>query len=525
MRTYLSTLFLVLFLNPVWRTDGSPDSNNFGRAISLLDSECAKSCGDPKIAQLLTLGSQEVYHPLYDKVRNADIKCQRALFKSLTNYISLNRVHKDCLQEKSKTHLSGDRRGRDYQQETMDTYPACNALNITERFSQIADIVYGTEVVETTESQAPCLQCIISESKVDEPHDLSQFVTTLEKTNQCSELQPGREKIIFSDTGLDKSYSVKRESDGAYSIYLNLQFSTDSDYNGVIPANQIPDHYIQKTQRCLNQANQKMLGPNGEQLKIVIGESEEQEGKNCSNDKIEIKIGSISHRSNASKYAFGINCPTIVHEILHLLGLCDEYQEKYIGYYVDSRTGDKYFTKDLSAEVIEKLANDERYSFQTTYDCRVTSILENNIMTNQKQRWRNVFEYGESESLLTPGQFNAILYGSCEQNQLFNKCSQLAYKSSLNTNCLQEKEQCEVQNISRENKQQMLRAIKKELKSIDTIISASLQGIQRYEDQENEPDEQTRRRRIENYEINLSKRRKEKQDIKSRLERVNSWPL
>ena len=72
-------------------------------------------------------------------------------------------------------------------------------------------------------------------------------------------------------------------------------------------------------------------------------------------------------------------------------------------------------------------------------------------MSSHYERWNNVFEEGKNHSILTPGQFNAILYGSCEgKNKLFNECSQLAYKNpSQEPNCRKKRKQCEAQNSLR----------------------------------------------------------------------------
>ena len=294
------------------------------------------------------------------------------------------------------------------------------------------------------------------------------LVNNIQEHSECLELNPGQKKRIQSgNINSFKPYNIKRELDGSYSIPLNLRFSAADDYDGEVPKDQVPIHYMKKVQECMDQANQKMLGPNGEQLKIVIQEPTKQKDTKCKGESKNIKIGSKDHRSNAEQYAADIDCPTITHEVLHLLGLCDEYKESFRGYYVNSQTGDivgrteNIFNAD--DEVNKEFSDKELYRFKPYSDCRVTTT--NSIMSFQDTRWNNVFKKGTNDSLLTPGQFQAILYGGCsEKNKLFNECSQLAYKNSIyNTDCLQKKKQCENQNSLGLDKRETLSEIKQQI--------------------------------------------------------------
>ena len=184
-----------------------------------------------------------------------------------------------------------------------------------------------------------------------------------------------------------------------------------------------------------------MRGPGGQQIKIVLQKPPPKEKDPCrGRNTKKIKIGSRVQRSHAGKYESDIDCPTVTHEVLHLAGLCDEYKEKQIGYYVNTQTGqvrgDKVQSKDISS-------NSDSYDFKLAYDCRV--IHSNSIMANQHERWDNVFDKGQNSSLLSSGQFNKLLYGTCEaKNKLFNECQALAYKSSVKEpDCMAQKAKCE----------------------------------------------------------------------------------
>ena len=480
------------------RIQEASEKADLNKTITLLNSGCASKCGSPMVLSMILIGSQDIYRQLYDEIKNKDKRCQQKLLGILSEFISSVTVHKDCLKEEYKTHL------------------ACFLMNVPNRFSDIADLVYGPEALQSTEAQAPCLDCMVKGYEGgDEISKLSNWLDTLDQIDQCSDPEPGQKKRIYSGTGLDASYTVMRNpDDDTYSIPLNLKFSADDDYDGDTPRDQVPEYYMQKVQKCLDRANEKMLGPDGEKLKIVIQAPAEEDIDNCDDSDIkEIKIGSTEHRSNAGKYEADINCLGITHEVLHLLGLCDEYEEKLIGYFEDPKIGDRLSTRDMTWEEIEKFRLDERYGFKSEYGCR--PVAANNIMSNDRDRWYNVFGSGINDSLLSPGQFNAILYGSCEKrNKLFNECSQLAYKTDFSTedSCLAKKYECEEQNFSGQDKQQQIEAINRLLEDAKEAKTFW---------------ERARKRDAEYAEVYAEKEREEDKKIKTlreRLKVVESWP-
>ena len=225
-----------------------------------------------------------------------------------------------------------------------------------------------------------------------------------------------------------------------------------------------------------------MLGPNGEKLNIVIEPPSAKEA--CEKEPKTIKIGSREHRSNQMKYESDIDCPTITHEVLHLLGLCDEYKEEFKGFLVSSDTREIKMTNG------EEKPDNENDQFVLAYDCRVTA--KNSIMSNHYERWYNVFggeefrELGTSSrnktesSLLNKAQFNAVLYGDycLSKNKLFNECADLAYRSSIkagNEDCLKQKRKCMESNILGKNKAEELSRIRETIKSIEYLQEYSLE--------------------------------------------------
>ena len=92
-----------------------------------------------------------------------------------------------------------------------------------------------------------------------------------------------------------------------------------------------------------------------------------------------------------------INCATITHEVLHLVGLCDEYKETAKGFVVDSNTGHiKEDINDLRTDPID----DENSVFKLAYDCRVTSMSGINIMSGNYLAWQEAFSNTDSSKNL-----------------------------------------------------------------------------------------------------------------------------
>ena len=445
----------------------------FKLAMNLLDSDCINQCNSSAITMTITLGPQEEYAQIYDKLRTKNNTCLEKILRNIQAELENEMFPKKCLQENNRNH------------------PVCKSMSrdvdiLRARVLGLTELTYGLDTEKVTEANALCTNCTSRAGNGNEHINMfTGLIDDLQEQVQCFELKPGKEKTVYSNTGRDRSYRIKREPDNSsysYVIPLNLQFSADEDYDGEVPRDQVPIHYIQRVQDCIKEANEKMLGPNGEKLKIVIQTPTEQVDKNCIDDVKTIKVGSKEHRSNSGKYEADIDCETITHEILHLLGLCDEYIEQLKGHYIDSETGERRSALLNRMEEDEELMNSENYDFKPAFDCRATT--ENSIMSNHYDRWTDVFDYETYNSLLTPGQFNAILYGACKRkNELFNECSQLAYQNTIDTgiDCLEKRDQCMAQNFSGKSKQEEIDKLQARINAVNFYIRdyrSSLQEVQ-----------------------------------------------
>ena len=117
-----------------------------------------------------------------------------------------------------------------------------------------------------------------------------------------------------------------------------------------------------------------------------------------------------------------MSCAAITHEILHVLGLWDEYLEQ---------------------------------NREPNHDCRV--VQKNTMLSDYGMQWNNVFSDKRDDSvlepsLLYPSHFQSILYGNCSLRndvKLYRRCSRLSYQISSynNSACLAEKAYCDRQNV------------------------------------------------------------------------------
>ena len=254
---------------------------------------------------------------------------------------------------------------------------------------------------------------------------------------QCMNYSIGDQRIHQGDVS---SYRVTKTAPGAYTASIALKFVPSDDYdNKDVPDHQVHDHYLQRVRDCMEDINRYMLGPGGTRLSISV-----QDASRESPDLAPIKQISIKNsnsRSNVENYESDIDCQIIAHEVLHLLGLPDEYEVRHRGTHIHVENGDMDTTETTSLP---------------SFNCRV--VQRNSIMADQGERFRSVRD-GKNDSLLDPAHFNSILYPGCQSRRstrLYRECSSLAYTTNHmgpdHTCTDPRKERCEQSNVLGRNK-------------------------------------------------------------------------
>ena len=250
-----------------------------------LNSGCSTICSDQAVLSMLSHGTQEQYN---ETVRKLSEKGPSCLKKALAT------LGKQIQQANESINFPNSCEG-----ETGRQREICNTLKlekdiIIERLSNLTDLVISESPSEAVQALDICLE---NKSPLFVLEDLDEEMA-------CSDYQPGEERDISIDPWTH--YRIKRETDGSYTASIAMTFSPASDYDNEenVPRNQVDTHYRQLVTNCLRQANPKMLGPNGEQLNIVI---KEPQPDSCL-PQLNITIQSSNGRSNSGSYEADIGC-------------------------------------------------------------------------------------------------------------------------------------------------------------------------------------------------------------------------
>ena len=519
-----------------WNKMGS-QTIGWNQADLELSHSCDENyCSGNETWKAIRYGSEEQYSKIYGKMKNKDSKCLSNILKVLKHNLRIDRFPKACQQ--------------------YPEYQTCkeflSEVSVLEgRIQDLLALLHGGEAVRSLEARALCVECMtVAEAGVvsgQSEKSIEQIMENLQAEQQCRELKPGAEKQVTDGSTpegyLKDSYMLKRNLDGSYTIPLVMSFApyeqydekgkpSAKNYDGDIPKDQVPMAYREKVQKCLQQASQKLTGPNGEQLQIEI--KDPSEDKNCDlglHHKIRIQSRDVL-RSDSHNYAADVSCASITHEVLHLLGLCDDYQEEDT-VDVDPETG-----KIVPSS--EKKSPDKAYLKELEYDCRV--INDYSIMSNHSVVWEDMIVEGKEGSLLTSGQWSAILYGACsERNQAFNECSQLAYKHSTeeSASCFEQKRICEEENLMGANKQTTIESLIEKIENSRGWIKEAEERKKEYLSWENNKymgvqvgdqflieEEKTRylNRKLAEKDSLIETHQEKIVDLTRRLEQVRAWP-
>ncbi len=409
---------------------GNVRYQEFERVKKRLSSRCpSQNISDYDVIRVLRDGSPAQYEEMIQTLCNNQRDCLQEVFMRLVERISISEIPSNCYRRSD--------------------HPICQ--KIISNYSAIERRLTALATQINPSNDAIFDICSIRSSEFSR---LQDYIDSLENDIMCSDYTTGETRNVQGD--LFRNYVVTKESDKNYTIPLSLSFHPADDYDGQVPENQVHSHYFNRVKGCIDRINTRLFHPHdGSRLHLEILDANAQNSRCMRNTRISIQ--SSRGHSNSGSYAANINCPVIVHEVLHLLGLNDEYKEMR-GQYVDVN-GNVTSRESPTAD---------RHALK--YDCRV--VQHNSIMASHRERYHNT---NSESSLLDPAHFNAILYGQChhrEDVKLYRECSQLAYQTSIQNggehNCLDQKERCEISNVLGRNKSEVL--------SIERGILQSLKG-------------------------------------------------
>ena len=295
-----------------------------------------------------------------------------------------------------------------------------------------AQILYA-RIVADFEKLPDLLDEECTDKRASSINKIIDNVQDIDDHHFCNDYEIGEERQMEVPDDWAGGYLLKKNSDGSYTASMALEFYPDRSYDGPVPRQRVHSYYLGKMQGCIREHAPYMKGPNGEQLRIEIMNPKQRLRSGVPTHRISIQ--NSRHRDHSTSYSSDIDCQTVTHEVLHLLGLHDEYREMHTGYATNVRSGEIHHSYRPGFP---------RYN----YDCRVSQ--SNSIMGFHWHRFHSLHR-GEEQSLLDPAHFNAILYGECEDRddvRLFRECSELSYKNSrYDRDCLRQKAYCDQQDV------------------------------------------------------------------------------
>lgn len=223
---------------------------------------------------------------------------------------------------------------------------------------------------------------------------------------------------------LNHHHSIKKISENEYQSTLAIEFDEENE--------EIKNNMINKVNKCVDEANSYFKSPSGQSLKIKLITNEENQKRKKQLDLVNIGISDRPFfRSHSKKYSRTINCATIIHELLHLMGLKDEYREsdsagKRIVFYDEEKE------LAFSEEELKELGlNREGFKSKVAYDdCRAHSETLS-IMSDDDETYKKVITNKEEgfTSLLHAAHFEKILGGSCKTKaKSYSQCAKFSNK-------------------------------------------------------------------------------------------------
>ncbi len=141
----------------------------------------------------------------------------------------------------------------------------------------------------------------------------------------CLELNVGQARVVDTTNGnVAAGYVLERTAQNTYRLSINVNLVTSE----VTPENMAS--LEARMRSCVADWNPVMRGPRGEQLTIQLTNPTETAALPADAPRAPVHFVQVHNnypRANSNNYARTVDCPTIMHELMHLVGLCDEYAE------------------------------------------------------------------------------------------------------------------------------------------------------------------------------------------------------
>ena len=223
----------------------------------------------------------------------------------------------------------------------------------------------------------------VEKDSIDDYSAIKNLFSNFEDINQCDELKVGETKKVDNIlNGMRQYYTVNRVNDKLYEVAFNLDIE---DKTFVLKDNTTVNKstMLDSVKACVDNMGDLMKDPSGRQLNFKIYSNHEASNLPDYKRPPSVKIGILEEngRANSVEYNANIKCDTIIHELLHLAGLFDEYKETAWGHYLNTETRE---LKNLSSRKDIPESEREMYAFTPHFNhCRPISKIPS-IMSDQR---------------------------------------------------------------------------------------------------------------------------------------------
>ena len=204
--------------------------------------------------------------------------------------------------------------------------------------------------------------------------NLRLLETDVREINSCTEVPVGGSRNIDwadgeSSTGVEAQYKLTRPSANEYRAELNVTFTSD----GVTPGTPAARAFNQRTraeaERCLTDHASILSPPGGPRLTVSLVPTSGRPAPPPIGIKV---VADAGHRADSHAWAPSTSseCSTMIHELMHRIGMVDQYKETSMGYRTNPDTG-----------AFEKVENATDDAFQA-WNCRSLGP-EDTLMSSQ----------------------------------------------------------------------------------------------------------------------------------------------
>lgn len=190
----------------------------------------------------------------------------------------------------------------------------------------VRDLVFMAALTEELPVELTARIC--QELALDNPLALirKKGVVELLAEMNCLELPVGQTRVVDGSNGtIAAGYTLERTGQDAYRIGLNINLTSST-----LSADALAS-FEERMHSCVANWNPMLRGPRGEQLTIVLTNPARTEAQAIGTARApqhDIQVHSSWPRANSHNYPRSMDCATTMHELMHLMGLCDEYREQ-----------------------------------------------------------------------------------------------------------------------------------------------------------------------------------------------------